>query len=75
MPSPYYDRQAQEALPKPKIGDRVIVQNTLLYNNKTGILQEVPGPPEEWNLASWDFHVLLDDGRTIGVDRDQVRLP
>jgi len=25
------------------------------------------------NLASWDFLVELGDGRTIGVDADQVR--
>jgi hypothetical protein len=72
--SPYFERQEEEARPKPAIGDRVIVQKTLLYNDKKGTLQAVPGPPEDWNLASWDFHVLLDDGRIIGVDRDQVRL-
>jgi hypothetical protein len=58
----------------PKSGDRIVVQNTLLYNGRVGILLEIPDEDQLGNLASWDYHVKLDD-RVIGVDADQVRLP
>ena len=67
---------------EPKPGDRVVVQNTMLYNGREGVLHEIEEPDQ--NLASWDFLVVLDEfedepkevqRRTIGVDKDQVRLP
>lgn len=53
----------------PRIGDRVTVCNTLLYNGRTGILTENSGLWDD----PWDFNVRLDDGHTIGVDQNQVR--
>lgn len=48
-------------------GDRVKVKNTLLCNDRTGILR--PTHPDD---EMWAYYVTLDDGRVIGVDTFQV---
>lgn len=52
-----------------KIGDRVIIHNTLLYNGRTGVVVPNSGLYDD----PWDFNVRLDDGRIIGVNRNQLR--
>lgn len=54
-------------------GDKVVVQDSLLYTGRFGTLQEIAQEDQKHNLAGWDFLVELDDGRIIGVDADQVR--
>lgn len=58
-----------------KIGDRVKVRGTLLYNGRRGILTDTSGAPDD----PWDFNVVLytvpDDrnpNRIIGVFKEQV---
>lgn len=63
-----------------KKDDRVIVHNTLLFNNRVGTITEVgPIPTSAPNESYWDFHVELDKpgpddpSRTsIGVDSFQI---
>jgi hypothetical protein len=57
----------------PKSGDKVLIQNTLLYNDRIGILMEISDEDQLNNLASWDYRVKFDD-RVIGVSADQIRL-
>ena len=51
-----------------RVGDRVEICNTLLYDGQMGRLLPNSGHPDD----IWDFNVQLDNGRLIGVTREQV---
>jgi hypothetical protein len=58
----------ERVMKDPKIGDRVQIVRTLLYNGHFGTLQRNSGVWDD----PWDYNVLLDDGQVIGVDAGQV---
>lgn len=47
----------------------VVIQNTMLYNDRKGVIEEPEVRDEE---DPWDYNVRLDDGRLIGVYDFQV---
>lgn len=47
----------------------VVVQNTTLYNDRKGVIEDPEVRDEE---DPWDYNVRLDDGRLIGVYDFQV---
>jgi hypothetical protein len=51
-----------------KLGDRVVVKETLYYNGRHGKLIPTSEHPDD----PWDFYVLLDDTATIGVMNSQI---
>ena len=73
-PTPVIDTEAQPATLK--IGDRVVVKNTLLFTGRTGVLCPTSGHPDDF----WDVYVLLDNtlegscsnAQLIGVSIDQI---
>lgn len=73
----YREFQVDELPIKPnlKVGDRVIIQDAMLYTDRVGIL-EVAG-----SGSIWDFHVRLEPvdndrikDRVIGIHDFQARL-
>lgn len=59
-----------------KSGDKVVVQNSLLYTGRTGLVEEIPESKRK--VEMWDYYVILaakgeNDERLIGVNRDQIR--
>jgi hypothetical protein len=59
---------------RPKVGDRVKIKDTLLYNDRTGVIFQD-------EVRDWDYHVQLDphesdkiQHRLIGVHDDQVEV-
>lgn len=52
----------------PRVGDRVVVRNTLMFNGATGTLVPSLGDPYDF----WAYNAILDDVRRIGVDAHQV---
>lgn len=64
-----------------KVGERVIIQNSMLYTGRIGTLEEVPSTLGVDVGGQWDFHVRLDSveddrikDRVIGVYDFQARL-
>lgn len=58
--------------PTIKAGDRVEIIQTILYNGQQG--KVIEAGTDEDGYTIWDFDVVLDSGRRIGVQLEQMKL-